>query len=128
MRKGNSTRVDKGLDPGRWRREGGREGELKRESPGENMLGAALGGENKWAPPTRLLLQNSCEARRESTQSRLKIHNTRARVFNPRRRLPARAARNETEKLHAGVKLLFLSRSPICTCGAEHRQKDGIKS
>lgn len=87
------------------------------------MLGAALGGENKWAPPTRLLLQNSCEARRESTQSRLKIHNTRARVFNPRRRIsPVRAARNETEKLHAGVKLLFLSRSPIRTRGTEYRR------
>lgn len=61
MRKGNSTRVDKGLDLG----EEGRRGRLKRESRGENMLGAALGRENKWAPPTRLLLQNSCEARRE---------------------------------------------------------------
>lgn len=73
----------------------GRRGEGKAEKgePGENMLGAALGRENKWAPPTRLLLQNSCEARRESTQSRLKIHNTRARMFNPRRRrLPERGA------------------------------------
>lgn len=83
MRKENSTRVDKGVGSGR--REG--EGRVEKGEPGENMLEAALGRENKWAPPTRLLLQNSCEARRESTQSRLKIHNTRARVFNPRRRI-----------------------------------------
>jgi len=31
---------------------------------GENMLRVVVGRENKWAPPTRLLLQNSCEARR----------------------------------------------------------------
>lgn len=60
MRKGNSTRVDKGLNPGGG---GGEREGLKRESRGGNMLGAALGRENKWAPPTRLLLQNSCEAR-----------------------------------------------------------------
>lgn len=59
MRKGNSTRVDKGLNSG-----GGGEGRVEKGEPGENMLGAALGRENKWAPPTRLLLQNSCEARR----------------------------------------------------------------
>lgn len=76
MRKGNSTRVDKGLD---LDEEG--EGKAEKGEPGENMLGAALGRENKWAPPTRLLLQNSCEARRESTQSRLKIHNTHARAY-----------------------------------------------
>lgn len=61
MRKGNSTRVDKGLNPGG----GGREEEVEKGEPGENMLGAALGRENKWAPPTRLLLQNSCETKRE---------------------------------------------------------------
>lgn len=44
MRKGNSTRVDKGLDPGEPRgRKGGREeGGVEKGEPRENMLGAAL--------------------------------------------------------------------------------------
>lgn len=82
MRKGNSTRVDKGLNPGGG---GGEREGLKRESRGGNMLGAALGRE-KISGRLRRGFYCKIHARRgeararASTQSRLKIHNTRARV------------------------------------------------